>query len=161
MLHEWLKKSCHRRGRHLMLGLALLAVAGAGVAWAGQRAWPTMCHRMGGGMMRLHVEFVVDRALKQVDATDEQRQKIETVVQRLMAQHETLRAQHEQVHQEVVAILSAEKVDRARLETLRAQQVARIDQVSREIVQAVGDAADVLTPEQRKKLIDWAQEMHK
>ena len=43
---------------------------------------------------------------------------------------------------------------RADLEKLRAEQVGAADAVSKRVVQAIADAAEVLTPEQRKKLND-------
>jgi Spy/CpxP family protein refolding chaperone len=52
-----------------------------------------------------------------------------------------------------MALLSADTFDRAALETLRAEQVAKFDTASKRIVQAVSDAAGVLTVEQRKELV--------
>ena len=49
-------------------------------------------------------------------------------------------------------LLTGEKVDRAALEKLRAEQIATHDAASKRLVQALADAADILTPEQRKKL---------
>jgi Spy/CpxP family protein refolding chaperone len=45
-------------------------------------------------------------------------------------------------------------VDRAALEKLRADQIATHDTVSKQLVQAVADAADLLSPEQRRKIAD-------
>jgi Spy/CpxP family protein refolding chaperone len=45
-------------------------------------------------------------------------------------------------------------IDRAALEQLRAQQMQRMDFISKRILAAVEDAADVLTPEQRLKFAE-------
>jgi Spy/CpxP family protein refolding chaperone len=49
-------------------------------------------------------------------------------------------------------LLTAPTVDRPALEALRAAQLAEADAASRRMVQAIADAAEVLTPEQRAKL---------
>jgi protein CpxP len=164
---HWMRDRCHRRGRTLIAVLALVGVAGAGAAWAGYSAlagpgrhFGHGGHRLGAKAMRLHAAFVVDRALTEVAATDEQRQRIDAIVQRAFQQHDALRAEHAQVHAELAALLTAENVDRARLEALRAQQLQRIEEASRTLTQTVADAAEVLTQEQRVKLAAWAEELH-
>jgi Spy/CpxP family protein refolding chaperone len=52
-------------------------------------------------------------------------------------------------------------IDRAALERLRAEQMQRMDVISRRILAAVEDAAEVLTPEQRAKFAEHLrQHMH-
>lgn len=149
-----------RHGRTLLIGAAVLGLAGAGLAWAAvQRPLASLRH-FGGGAMKLHAEFMVDRALKQVDATDEQRREVEAIVGRLFERHKARRAEHQGMHDELAAALTAEKVDRARLESLRARHLAQAEACSREIAAAVADAADVLTVEQRRALLEWLHEQH-
>jgi periplasmic protein CpxP/Spy len=161
-VHERMRNKWHRRGRHALLALGLLTVAGAGAAWAGYRAFPGGCHRLGLGHrgMRLYAEFIVERALKQVDATDEQRQQVEAITGRLLDQRAAMHAEHERLHQEIAALLTAEKVDRKQLEALRARQLEKIEAASRQLTQAVADIADVLTPEQRAKLLESVHGLH-
>jgi protein CpxP len=45
-------------------------------------------------------------------------------------------------------------IDRAALEQLRAEQMGRMDLMSRRMLSAMEDAADVLTPEQRAKFAE-------
>ncbi len=45
-------------------------------------------------------------------------------------------------------------IDRAAIEKLRADQLANMEALSKRMSEAIGDAAEVLTPEQRKKLAD-------
>jgi protein CpxP len=51
-------------------------------------------------------------------------------------------------------LLTQQTIDRAALEKLRADQIALHDAASRRLIQAIGDAAEVLTPEQRRKISD-------
>ena len=53
---------------------------------------------------------------------------------------------------QALAITSASTFDRAAMERLRAEQVALADSVSKRLTQALADAAEVLTPEQRQKV---------
>ena len=58
-----------------------------------------------------------------------------------------------------VELLAEPTVDRAAIEALRAEQVARADAASKRLARALGDAAEVLTPEQRKQLAERIEEM--
>jgi periplasmic protein CpxP/Spy len=49
-------------------------------------------------------------------------------------------------------VLAAQTVDRARLETLRAEQMQLADATSKRITEAVAEAAEVLNPAQRAEL---------
>lgn len=148
--------------RQVLLVGALVAVVGAGVAWGGYRALPGgfAHHRYGGGLMRLHAEFVVDRALEQAEATEAQRRQIEAITARLFDERAAMRTERAKARQEIAALLQAEKVDRGQLEALRARQLERIDAASRRLTEAAADIADVLTPAQRGKLLEWVHELH-
>jgi Spy/CpxP family protein refolding chaperone len=53
---------------------------------------------------------------------------------------------------EAIELLSQDKVDPAALEALRAKQIGLADEASRRLTRAIAEAADVLTPAQRKEL---------
>jgi Spy/CpxP family protein refolding chaperone len=55
--------------------------------------------------------------------------------------------------------LTQPSIDRAALEALRAEQLALADAASKRFIQALGDAAEVLTPEQRRNLDERIREL--
>jgi periplasmic protein CpxP/Spy len=52
------------------------------------------------------------------------------------------------------ALLTEPTINRAEIERVRTDQVALVDTFSKRVAQALGDAGEVLTPEQRRKLAD-------
>lgn len=100
------------------------------------------------------IERGVDRALSTVDASPEQKQKVTAIAQQAVADLMPLREQHRAARRQALALLRAPAVDRAALESLRAEQMRSADAASRRITQALADIAEVLTPEQRAKLGD-------
>jgi Spy/CpxP family protein refolding chaperone len=109
----------------------------------------------------LTTEQLVDRADRAVrhvaielDASAEQQQKLEAIVKSAVTDLVPLRDKVRTTHQKVRELLTATAVDRAAIEKLRAEQVVTMDGLSKRIAQAVGDAAEVLTPDQRRKLGD-------
>jgi len=51
-------------------------------------------------------------------------------------------------------LLAADTVDPAAIEALRVEQLGKMDAASKRVTQAMTEAAAVLTPEQRRQLID-------
>jgi protein CpxP len=156
-----------RRGRKLLALVALLALAGAGVAWAGHHGGRGgACAGFGGGaggfghkFARLHAEFAVDRALRVADATPEQRTRVEAILEKAFADRATFREQHKELHGEAMAALTADVVDRSRLEALRTRHLQIAEEGSRRITDVVAEVAEVLTPAQRQKLAAHARQM--
>ena len=56
-------------------------------------------------------------------------------------------------------LLTQPTVDRSAIEALRAEQLSLADAASKRFAQALGDAAEVLTPEQRRKIDDRLTEL--
>jgi len=56
-------------------------------------------------------------------------------------------------HSQVIQLMSQPVIDRAAVEQLRATQMAALDAASKRLTLAFEDASEVLTPEQRQKLI--------
>jgi protein CpxP len=174
-----------RRLRRVLYASALLlggGVIGAvvvgpsiGQGWYGdppwQRGWgPHGGHHygmgpgeFGGGRMFGHgrMERGVDRVLWFIDASSEQRSKIRGVLERTADDLFTLREKHIEGRREVMAALGAATIDRAKLETLRADQMKLAETASKRVTDALAEAAEVLTPTQRGDLARWAERWHR
>jgi protein CpxP len=97
----------------------------------------------------------LDRMLKhlyvEIDATDAQKQQLGPIVKAAAQDVLPLRVRMQEARRQAIALLSQPSIDRAALETLRAEQFGLAEQASKRIVQALADVADVLKPEQRKQ----------
>jgi len=115
-------------------------------------------HHMMGGMFdpvraAERIDYGADIILGRVGANDEQKRKIADLIKGNLKDIPALREQHQAARARVQELLKAEKFDKAELEKLRAQQIATAEQISKRIVQSVGEASDILSPKQRQELI--------
>jgi Spy/CpxP family protein refolding chaperone len=152
-------KPKRRWGRRIVVGAVLLGIGAAAGAGIGVNAVKAQFLR-GFDMKDMSTEEIsdrvdrrVERILSRVDGTPEQRQQISTIAKAAINDLKTMEFAPREVHSKAVELLSADTFDRAALETLRAEQVVKFDAASKRIVQAVSDAAGVLTVEQRKELV--------
>ena len=97
-------------------------------------------------------EKMVSRMLSRVDATDEQKKKVAEIVKTAIGDMKAIRDKARNGRRATAELLSGPSIDRNALEALRAEQIQSADAASRRMTQALADAAEVLTPEQRAKL---------
>ncbi len=139
---------------------ALLAT-GAGVFAHAQEGGGPRCHgmhgRMGPEAMRERADFMADRLLSKVDATADQKSRVKGILAGAIDDVEKLRAAHQANRDAAIAALSAETIDRDRLEVLRSAEMVLASNASERITRALADAAEVLTPAQRKTFAEMAQ----
>jgi len=107
-----------------------------------------------------HVKHMLTHLYAQIDATDAQKAQIDPLAQQAVTDLLPLHSQLLAAHSHMKQALEQPTIDRAALESGRAELLQAADQASRRLVQLVGDVGDVLTPEQRKKLADHMQQMH-
>jgi len=156
---------CNRsghRGARLGRGIFVLLIALA-AGFAGGYASRSFAHdnamseSMDPATMDDHVQRMVKHLAVEVDATPEQQAKLNAIAKSAAHDLAPLRGNMKRARQQALELLSAEKVDHAAIESLRAAQIATMDTASRRLSQALADAADVLTVDQRKKLAERAQ----
>ena len=111
-----------------------------------------------GPRLELIQQFVV-RELDSVGATAAQEAKVHDIIAAAFATLQQDPVQRDALRKQVLDLLRAPAMDRAAAETLRADQVARLDTMSKAMVGALLDAADQLTPAQRATLVDRAEAM--
>jgi Spy/CpxP family protein refolding chaperone len=92
----------------------------------------------------------------EVDATADQQEKLRGIVKNAVKDMLPLREKMVGARQQARNLLLGQTVDRAAIEKLRSEQIANADALSKRLTQALADAADVLTPEQRQKLDNLA-----
>jgi Spy/CpxP family protein refolding chaperone len=113
-------------------------------------------HMMGGPMGPTFSPERADRMVRhlavELDANADQQAKLQAIVKAAGEDIVPMRQKVLAARQQARALLTAPTVDRAAIEKLRAEQIATADAFSKRAAQALADAADVLTPEQRKKL---------
>ncbi len=133
--------------------------AGIGFKAFGQGGGSCGWHRggfMAGPLDPAQVDEHLDRMLKhlyvEIDATDEQKERLAPIVKQAVKDLLPLREKMQGARKQAVELLTRDAVDRAEIETLRAEHLQLAEQASRRIAQALGDAAEVLTAAQRKEL---------
>jgi periplasmic protein CpxP/Spy len=117
------------------------------------------------GHGRGYGEGSIDRMLKhlyvEIDATEEQKQRLEPIVKQTAKDLLPLRENLHAARREAIELLSQERVDPSALEALRAKQIGLADDASRRLTRAIAEAADVLTPAQRKGLAEHFARRHR
>jgi len=134
--------------------ITLATLAGGIAAGVGFKAFAQ--GRRHGPIDAADLDKHLDRMLKhlyvEIDATEAQKQQLEPIVKQaakdLLPMRESLHAGR----REAIALLSQERIDPAALEALRAKQIGLADEASRRLTRAIAEAAEVLTPAQRKEL---------
>jgi Spy/CpxP family protein refolding chaperone len=102
--------------------------------------------------MAEHAGRMAGYLARRVDATDAQKLKLTEIAQGLAKEMQPVHQKMFDARKRAIALLTAPATDRAAIETLRAEQMALADEVSRKLVTALADVAETLTPEQRAKL---------
>lgn len=152
-----------------VLGVAALAAAFATRPIAAAARSAGGFHGFGGrwghhGMrpeaMHEHLQVGVKWALRDVDATADQQARVSSILDAAMSDLHRLKDQHAANRDEFRAQLAGDTVDRDALERIRKAELALAEEASRRLVQAVADAAEVLTPEQRKALAERHARRH-
>jgi periplasmic protein CpxP/Spy len=90
----------------------------------------------------------------EIDATADQEEKLRATVRDLVKDLVPLRSARVEAAERARALLIQPTIDKAEIEKFRAEQIAKVDAVSKRLAKAIGDAAEILTPEQRRKLVD-------
>jgi Spy/CpxP family protein refolding chaperone len=110
------------------------------------------------GILETVVQAHADRAVRhlaiEIDATAEQQDKLRAIVRDAVKDLLPVREKMMAARGAARELLTQQTVDRAAIEKFRADMIATHDAVSKRVVQAVADAAEVLTPEQRRKISD-------
>src|SRR5262249_23201156 len=109
---------------------------------------------------REHLQVAAKWALRDIDATPEQQEKVNAIVGGAVDDLFALRERHQANRAAFHEELTAAKIDRAALEETRKAEIALADEASRRLVQAVADLSEVLTPEQRQALVEKLHRHH-
>ncbi|MBI5016897.1 MAG: Spy/CpxP family protein refolding chaperone [Deltaproteobacteria bacterium] len=111
-------------------------------------------HREGADPSRVeeHVKKGVDRLLKKVDATDEQRQKVYALRDRIMPDIVGLAKDREATMKEIQELWKQPTLDAAKLNALVDQRADQLKTLAHKLADVAKEFHDILTPEQREKL---------
>jgi len=96
-----------------------------------------------------HIEMMVEHILP--DGTAAQKTRVTEIAKACFNDVKPIHRQLQEGHEAMTKLLAQPSIDRAALENLRADHVRKMDQMSRRVLAAAMDAAEVLTPEQRAK----------
>ena len=106
------------------------------------------------------IDKMVNWVLEDVAATPDQKQKVAQIAKDAARDLMPLRTQHHAARGRGVELFSQPTIDRAAIEQLRVEELQLGETASKRFAQALADAAEVLTPDQRVKLAArWKKRM--
>ena len=139
------------------IAASLLALVGGTLAYA--HSGGEHHGLMSGRGAEDHLEHM-QAMLTKIGASDAQKSQIEGLLkpafEEMKAAHEAHSAAFEQFHEAI----TAPSIDRAKIESLRAEQLKSLDEASKRMVTAITDAAEVLSPDQRAALAAEVRKHH-
>lgn len=149
-----------RRARRWIIAATLVAAigatgaAGASMAAEGFGAMHGRGHHgpVDAATAARHIDKMIAKIAP--DATEQQKARLAEIAKSAFADMQPMHAQLREAHKHAYALLMAPVIDRVALEALRAEQMNRMDALSKRMLAAVADAADILTPEQRARFAE-------
>jgi protein CpxP len=117
-------------------------------------------HAMSPEAAKEHLQIATKWALRDVEASAEQQDRVNTIVAGTVDDLFRLRQSHQQNRDAFHAELAGATIDRAALEEIRKSEMRLADEASKRLVQALADVSDVLTPEQRQALAERIHRHH-
>ena len=145
--------------RTLLLVGALVSGLGLGAGGFAYAATVTGRVVWGSGHRLEHIQRMVHGALDSVGATTVQEDKVHDIIATGFGSMTENGPDRMAMRKQVLDLLRAPTIDRAAVEKLRAEQVAKFDAKSKTMVGMVLDSADQLTVDQRTALADRAEAM--
>jgi protein CpxP len=117
---------------------------------------------MAGPLDPAQAEERADRFIRhaaiELNATPEQQDKLRTIAKGAVKDLLPMREKAQTARERARGLLTQPSIDRGAIESFRAEQMALAESASKRIAQALGDAAEVLTPAQRSEVqqyLDW------
>ena len=104
--------------------------------------------------MARRLDWRIGRLVKDAGGTPQQKDQLVAIATAALAEMKPMREQARAARRQGLELLAAPAVDRTALEQLRVTQMQLADASSRRVLQAMADASDVLTPEQRTKVAE-------
>jgi periplasmic protein CpxP/Spy len=105
-------------------------------------------------LVQAHADRMIRHLSIDIEATADQQEKLRAIVRDAIKDLLPVREKLQAARASARQLLTEQTIDRAALEKFRTDQIATHDAASRRLVAAVADAAEVLTPEQRRKVLD-------
>ena len=127
--------------------ITLATLAGGIAAGVGFKAFAYGRRHGVGSIERMLQHFYIE-----IDATEDQKRALDPIVKQAAQDLLPMREQLHAGRRQAIEILTKERVDPWAIEALRARQLQLADEASRRLTRAIGEAAEVLTPAQRKEL---------
>ncbi|MEI6204585.1 MAG: periplasmic heavy metal sensor [Enhydrobacter sp.] len=105
-----------------------------------------------------HIEKRVDRALTGTDATADQKKKVSTIIEQAFTDMKPLHDKRVENRRAMADAMQAPTIDKAKIEALRQEQMKTADAGSKRFTQALTDAGDVLSVQQRQAFFKkWSE----
>ena len=143
-------EGCARRGFFRRAGLFTLA--GAALAGLGAKAYAQDGWRRGEPLSEAHLDRMLKHLYVEIDATEDQKQRLGPILKDAARDLAPLREKARATRAQAIELLTQDRIDPAAIESLRAEKMRLADEASRRFARALSDAAEVLTPEQRRTL---------
>ena len=100
---------------------------------------------------------VIERVSSKLDLNAEQKQRLGVLADKLQEQRTALVGKTTDPRAEIQALVAGDKFDRSRAQTLVAEKTAAITGKSPEVITAMADFYDSLTPAQQTKVREFMQ----
>ena len=130
----------------------LFAAFGALAAGIGAKAYAHGGWRRGEPLSEARIDRMLQHFYIEIDATEEQKQRLAPIVKDAVRDLQPLRERLREGRAQAIELMTKERIDPAALEALRAEKMRLAEDASRRVTRALAEAADVLTPAQRKEL---------
>lgn len=103
---------------------------------------------------------MVDRVASKLDLNAEQKQRLGVLADKLQEQRSALVGKTSDPRAEIQALVAGDKFDRTRAQTLVTEKTAALNSKSPEVIAAMADFFDSLTPAQQVKVREAMQGRH-